>query len=154
MMLSRVADSFYWMGRYTERAEHACRLLQITLTAGLEAGAQEADITAERAMRALGAAPIAARMGAIEEARHLTFGRDADVSSIYTAIFAARENARQVRDLCRRRIPLLRGCDQRPARVQGHCIWHNEPRRGFSLLVNWSLTRARAIVSAIAGLAF
>ena len=98
MMLSRVADSFYWIGRYTERAEHACRLLQITLTAGLEAGAQEADATAERAMRALGAAPIAARMGAIEEARLLTFGRDADMSSIHTAVFAARENARQVRD--------------------------------------------------------
>ena len=98
MMLSRVADSFYWIGRYTERAEHACRLLQITLTAGLEAGAQEADATAERAMRALGAAPIAARMGALEEARHLTFGRDGDMSSIHTAVFAARENARQVRD--------------------------------------------------------
>jgi uncharacterized alpha-E superfamily protein len=98
MMLSRVADSFYWIGRYTERAEHACRLLQITLTAGLEAGAQEADITAERAMAALGAAPIAARMGAIEEARHLTFGREEDFSSIHTAVFAARENARQVRD--------------------------------------------------------
>jgi uncharacterized alpha-E superfamily protein len=98
MMLSRVADSFYWMGRYTERAEHACRLLQITLTAGLEAGAQEGDITAERSMRALGAAPIAARMGAVEEARLLTFGRERDLSSIYTAVFAARENARQVRD--------------------------------------------------------
>lgn len=98
MMLSRVADSFYWIGRYTERAEHACRLLQITLTAGLEAGAQEADITAERAMRALGAAPIAARMGAIEEARLLTFGRDGDFSSIFNAVFSARENARQVRD--------------------------------------------------------
>jgi uncharacterized alpha-E superfamily protein len=98
MMLSRVADSFYWIGRYTERAEHACRLLQITLTAGLEAGAQEADATAERPMRALGAAPIAARMGAIEEARLLTFGRDGEMSSIHTAVFAARENARQVRD--------------------------------------------------------
>ena len=97
-MLSRVADSFYWIGRYTERAEHACRLLQITLTASLEAGAQEADITAERAMRALGAAPIAARMGALEEARLLTFGRDAELSTIFNSVFAARENARQVRD--------------------------------------------------------
>jgi uncharacterized alpha-E superfamily protein len=98
MMLSRVADSFYWIGRYTERAEHACRLLQITLTAGLEAGAEEADVTTERALRALGAAPMAARMGALEEARHLTFGREGDLSSIHTAVFAARENARQVRD--------------------------------------------------------
>ncbi|NJR20340.1 MAG: alpha-E domain-containing protein [Hyphomonadaceae bacterium] len=56
MMLSRVADSFYWIGRYTERAEHACRLLQITMTAALEAGAQEADLTSQRAIRALGGA--------------------------------------------------------------------------------------------------
>jgi uncharacterized alpha-E superfamily protein len=98
MMLSRVADSFYWIGRYSERAEHACRLLQISLTARLEAGAQEADLTTDRAIRALGGAPLAARMEAMEEARILTFGREADMASIYTAVLAARENARQVRD--------------------------------------------------------
>jgi uncharacterized alpha-E superfamily protein len=98
MMLSRVADSFYWIGRYTERAEHACRVLQITLTAGLEAGTEEADLTTDRAMRALGAAPMAARMDAIEEARLLTFGGTGELSSIHSAVFAARENARQVRD--------------------------------------------------------
>ena len=26
MMLARVADSLYWIGRYIERAEHFCRL--------------------------------------------------------------------------------------------------------------------------------
>jgi uncharacterized alpha-E superfamily protein len=98
MMLSRVADSFYWMGRYSERAEHACRLLQIALSAGLEAGAQEANVTAERALRALGSASKAAHMGTSDEAQILTFGRDAQLSSIHTSVFAARENARQVRD--------------------------------------------------------
>ena len=29
-MLSRVADSLYWMGRYLERAEHMARLLEVT----------------------------------------------------------------------------------------------------------------------------
>jgi uncharacterized alpha-E superfamily protein len=98
MMLSRVADSLYWIGRYGERAEHACRLLQNTITAGMEAGAEEADRAAERALRALGAAPMAARMGSFDEARVLTFSRDPEVSSVYAAIAAARENARQVRD--------------------------------------------------------
>lgn len=98
MMLSRVADSFYWIGRYSERAEHACRLLQISLTARLEAGTEEADITTDRAIRALGGAPLAARMEATEEARILTFGRDGSTSSIFNAVFSARENARQVRD--------------------------------------------------------
>ncbi len=30
MLLSRVADALYWMGRYIERAEHATRLLLVT----------------------------------------------------------------------------------------------------------------------------
>jgi uncharacterized alpha-E superfamily protein len=41
---------------------------------------------------------MAARMDALEEARLLTFGGKGDLSSIHTAVFAARENARQVRD--------------------------------------------------------
>jgi len=36
MMLARVADSLYWIGRYVERAEHLCRLSDVMLTATLE----------------------------------------------------------------------------------------------------------------------
>ena len=36
MMLARVADSLYWMGRYVERAEHVCRLADVTLNATLD----------------------------------------------------------------------------------------------------------------------
>ena len=36
MMLARVADSLYWMGRYVERAEHLCRLSDVMLTATLD----------------------------------------------------------------------------------------------------------------------
>src|SRR6201995_3875129 len=42
-MLSRVADSLYWMSRYLERAEHTARLvdveLQLWLDQSIEAGA-------------------------------------------------------------------------------------------------------------------
>jgi uncharacterized alpha-E superfamily protein len=37
MMLARVADSLYWMGRYIERAEHVSRLSDVMLTASLDA---------------------------------------------------------------------------------------------------------------------
>ena len=30
-MLSRVADSLYWMSRYLERAEHTARLIDVDL---------------------------------------------------------------------------------------------------------------------------
>ena len=35
-MLSRVADSLYWVGRYLERAEHTARLLDINLNLTLD----------------------------------------------------------------------------------------------------------------------
>lgn len=97
MMLSRVADALYWIGRYLERAEHGARLLDITLTAGLEGGRDEAGRIAERALRALGAAPLLANGDPITEARALTFDRG-DSNSIFSSIALARENARQVRD--------------------------------------------------------
>ena len=36
MMLARVADSLYWIGRYIERAEHMSRLADVMLTASLD----------------------------------------------------------------------------------------------------------------------
>ena len=36
-MLSRIADSLYWMSRYLERADGTARLLEINLTHLLEA---------------------------------------------------------------------------------------------------------------------
>ena len=36
MMLARVADSLYWIGRYVERAEHMCRLSDVMLNATLD----------------------------------------------------------------------------------------------------------------------
>jgi uncharacterized alpha-E superfamily protein len=36
MLLSRVADSLYWIGRYLERAEHTARLIDVRLDLGLD----------------------------------------------------------------------------------------------------------------------
>ena len=36
MMLARVADSLYWIGRYIERAEHMSRLSDVMLNATLD----------------------------------------------------------------------------------------------------------------------
>ena len=47
-MLSRVADSLYWMARYIKRAEHNARILSVKLEAMLERGGPVAahhDIT-------------------------------------------------------------------------------------------------------------
>src|SRR5262245_23598952 len=41
-MLSRVADSLYWMSRYLERAEHVSRLLAVRLDTAPEQREQQA----------------------------------------------------------------------------------------------------------------
>ena len=42
-MLSRVADSLYWMSRYLERAEHTARLLAVKLETTVEQTREEAE---------------------------------------------------------------------------------------------------------------
>jgi len=96
MMLARVADSLYWIGRYLERAEHLSRLSDVMINATLE-HTEAAEQAARIALTALGdpnpdhiARPYAA-------ARSLVLDR-ADPNSVVMSLARARENARQVRD--------------------------------------------------------
>jgi len=97
-MLSRVADSLYWMSRYLERAEHMARLVDVNLGLMLE---QAQPLSDDRWPRVLGALGVdkarAAEMGAHTILRWITFD-PANRSSIISAVIAARENARQVRE--------------------------------------------------------
>ena len=47
-MLSRVADSLYWMSRYLERAEHTTRLLDVNLNLMLDESSASAERRWER----------------------------------------------------------------------------------------------------------
>ena len=53
-MLSRVADSLYWMSRYLERAEHTARVINVQLNLMLERGAGSDDEYWARVLRSLG----------------------------------------------------------------------------------------------------
>ena len=46
MMLARVADSLYWIGRYVERAEHTARLVDVMLNATLDPSESAAQVGA------------------------------------------------------------------------------------------------------------
>lgn len=99
MMLARVADSLYWIGRYIERAEHFCRLADIMLNAAVDR-TDSAWLAARTALSALGEErfdPAAAVERPAETVRALVFDRD-DAASVFTSLARARENARQVRD--------------------------------------------------------
>jgi uncharacterized alpha-E superfamily protein len=97
MMLARVADSLYWIGRYIERAEHLSRLSDVMLQATLdrsEAAAQAVHV----ALAAVGEddASLGARTP-FQAARDLVLDRE-DYGSVVVSLARARENARQVRD--------------------------------------------------------
>jgi uncharacterized alpha-E superfamily protein len=99
-LLSRVADSVYWMGRYIERAENVARFIDVNqnLMLDLPRGFGEqwqpiVDTTGDRA----------AFQERYEEATHsnvvefLAFDLK-NPNSIYSCVLAARENARSVRE--------------------------------------------------------
>jgi uncharacterized alpha-E superfamily protein len=93
-MLSRVADNLYWMSRYLERAEHTARLLGLTLTQTIE---QTPDAAAPRWERML-AHTVEPPHDAYHISQALTFDASND-ASIVGCIAAARDNARQVREM-------------------------------------------------------
>ena len=101
-MLSRVANSLYWMSRYLERAEHTVRLLDVNMSLMLDEASTTADVGLERRWRRVLAClgrPAEIEWGGdfYELAHALTFGRRSH-ASIVNCIAEARDNARQVRD--------------------------------------------------------
>lgn len=96
MMLARVADSLYWIGRYVERAEHMARLSDVMLNATLDR-TDAATQVARIALSAVGEPDPAKAQNPYEAALALVLDRE-DPGSIATSLSRARENARQVRD--------------------------------------------------------
>src|SRR5487761_1933184 len=97
-MLSRVADSLYWMSRYLERAEHTTRLLDVNLNLMLDENATSADRRWLRVLQALGSPKNVEWKGdpyGLTQA--LTFDTG-NKGSILSCIISARENSRHVRE--------------------------------------------------------
>jgi uncharacterized alpha-E superfamily protein len=96
-MLSRVADSLYWMSRYFERADHCARVLEANFNLMLDPSKLSAEERWHRILASLGIAPAAdgidPQMGMIK----LT-SDPGDESSIVSCIAESRENAGQVRE--------------------------------------------------------
>jgi uncharacterized alpha-E superfamily protein len=95
-MLSRVADSLYWMSRYLERAEHTARLLEVNINLMLEHSAVPPTVRWKRVSASLDMTGI---NGSDTHAavQHMT-SDPGNRSSIVSCIAWARDNARQVRE--------------------------------------------------------
>ena len=97
-MLSRVADSLYWMSRYLERGENTVRLLDVTMSLMLDTGGAKMEERWRRMVAALGSpASMEWSEGLEPMACRLVFDGVSPASVTY-CIGAARENARQVRE--------------------------------------------------------
>ncbi len=97
-MLSRVADSLYWMSRYLERAEHTVRMLDVNFSMTLDPSSTSEEGRWKRVLAALGNPEGLEWNGDFYALVHaLAFERD-NRASITGCIAAARENARQVRE--------------------------------------------------------
>jgi len=94
-MLSRVADSLYWMSRYLERAEHTAALIDEHLNLMLDSASVSADQRWQRVLASLGSTGTEPAGPSVAEA--LAFDGESRVS-IVSCIGEARENARQVRE--------------------------------------------------------
>ncbi len=96
-MLSRVADSLYWMSRYFERADNCARVIDATHSLMLSRALVGADEGWFRALVCMGMPP-----DAHAEDPQVAIGQLAadpgNRSSIVSCVTAARENASQVRE--------------------------------------------------------
>jgi uncharacterized alpha-E superfamily protein len=131
-MLSRVADSLYWMSRYVERAEHTARVMAVKLESMVEQQPEEARASWARVFEALQDAhwdDLPHDGPAIT--KRLVFDRDNE-SSLLASLSFARDNARQVREALSNEVwENLNRLYLRLAPVTMDSIWVHTPARLF-----------------------
>ena len=100
-MLSRVADSIYWMSRYVERAENVARFIEVNLQLMLDAPVGESQQWLPLVNTTGDHEEFAQRVGEASQQNvihFLTFD-PGNPNSILSCVRAARENARTVREI-------------------------------------------------------
>ena len=106
-MLSRSAQSLYWMGRYLERAAHLCRLLRLQAEALVDRPIREIYFGWSRIYMSLSRQPLGGSIELLGSddytladsytlADDLTFERS-NPDSVWGCFSLGRENARQMR---------------------------------------------------------
>ncbi|MBK9927541.1 MAG: alpha-E domain-containing protein [Anaerolineales bacterium] len=100
-MLSRVAESLYWMARYIERAEDLTRLLAVNFNALLDSKPADAKRGWEAVVGINGDDPLFTELHTEANAQSVSrfvFWEPLNSNSVVSCITRARENARGVRE--------------------------------------------------------
>src|SRR6266581_9314991 len=100
-MLSRVADSIYWMSRYVERAENVARFIEVNLQLMLDASSGEGQQWEPLVNTTGDHEAFTKRHGQATQQNVIHFlSFDAEnPNSIFSCVRAARENARTIREI-------------------------------------------------------
>ncbi|CAN5837223.1 alpha-E domain-containing protein [soil metagenome] len=96
-MLSRIAESLYWVGRYVERAEDTARILDVHVHHLLEDPTVEEEVACRTLLDVMGARVSDGPVDVNTVSRVLAFA-PGDRGSIVGALGAARHNARGARE--------------------------------------------------------
>ena len=97
-MLSRVADSLYWMSRYLERAENTVRLLDNNMGMMLDKSSTSAERRWQRVLATIGKPEGVEWKGDVFELVDTLCFEEEKGASVVACVVQARENARQVRE--------------------------------------------------------
>lgn len=96
-MLSRLAESLFWIGRYVERAENTTRLLDVHTHAVLEDSPVDVDTACRTLLAVFGVPSEAEEVTVADVLEELAFNPSSP-ASVAQCVTAARENARGARD--------------------------------------------------------
>ena len=131
-MLSRVADSLYWMSRYLERTEHSGRMMAVKLESMIEQTPEDVAASWMRVSEALTGEIIPeAAPDAFAATSRLAFDRE-NAASLIASLSLARDNARQVREALSIEVwDKLNRLYLRLAPVTMNSIWVHSPARLF-----------------------
>lgn len=100
LLLSRLAENLFWIGRYVERAENTARLLNVHYSASLQMAGRGRESWRPLLEMTGGEAQLRAKYGRVDVrsvSAWLAFDT-ANSSSIASSLSRARENARGLRD--------------------------------------------------------
>jgi uncharacterized alpha-E superfamily protein len=97
-VLSRIAESMFWIGRYVERAEGTARILDVTTQLILEEGRTEEEATCQTLLSIMGVEPPPGREVDTALVMEVLAWDPGSPASIAATLGAARESARRARE--------------------------------------------------------
>lgn len=151
MMLSRIADAMFWIGRYVERADQTARLLDVSLQTITEDGSLDATGACAGVYEIFGLNDVPAEDLTVQRILDRLVTDRANPSAVAGALQTARENARGVREalttevwesLNTTTLGMPRGV--RPSRMHGAFQFAKDRCAVVNGLVDASMTRDEA----------